>query len=76
MKAIRKCLIVMLVLVYGNNSQAQTNYVEITGIYNQEIQDRIFERFEKRAIKNKKEELVKNEIGKKIISRRRTLNQK
>jgi hypothetical protein len=76
MKAIRKCLIVMLVLVYANNSQAQTNYVEITGIYNQEIQDRIFERFEKRAIKNKKEELVKNEIGKKIISRRRALNQK
>jgi hypothetical protein len=75
MKAITKGLIIMLVLFNAGISRAQRVTYGMNRINNQEIQSKALERFELRTIKNKQEELMINQIGKKIISRRRALNQ-
>jgi hypothetical protein len=76
MKTITKGLIIVLVLVSSFNLQAQKVAHETGFVANQEIPTKALERFEMRMLKNKKEELLKNQIGKKIISRRRSLHQK
>ena len=76
MKAKTKGLIIMLVFLYSSNSHAQTVVFKRPRLNNQEIQAKALEKFEMRTTKNKKEELLKNQVAKKIISRRRVLNQK
>lgn len=76
MKAITKGLIIMLVIFNSGNSQAQRVTCGMNRINNQEIQSKALERFELRSIKNKNEKLMINHLGKKIISRRKALNQK
>ncbi len=75
MKAITKGFIIMLVLFNSGNFRAQRVTYGMNRINNQEIQTKALQRFELRIIKNKQEELMINQLGKKIISRRRALNQ-
>jgi hypothetical protein len=76
MKTIRKSLIVSGLLVFSLSSLAQSAKVYKVDFENKEIQLKVIHQFEKKTLDNKKDHQLINELGKKVILRRKGLNEK
>jgi hypothetical protein len=76
MKTIRKSLIVSGLLVFSLGSVAQSAKIYKVDFKNEEIQLKVIHQFEKKTLDNKKDRQLINELGKKVILRRKGLNEK
>jgi hypothetical protein len=76
MKTIRKSLIVSGLMVFSLSSFAQSVEIYKVDFENKEIQLKVIHQFEKETLDNKRNHQLINELGKKVIMRRKGLTEK
>lgn len=76
MKTKRKSLIIFSFLIYSMGIKAQTVAIYSVNFNNEQVQLKVANNFEKKQLGANKETQLINRLGKKVILRRKALNQK